>query len=248
MISPIKQATIITKLLGAGNDGWHVLANVLALVEENLARVGEYFAAMMRAVMGALAFWRRHPPLADAGALAAFCFARASYVAQTTLYGYLRARAGLAHFNLFTDKKFTALLRPARSRLVLACLDDVAIYAAALLDAPAAHKQKLAVYVFAYGVSELADDELSAAELKAARTDFAARCELVDWAARAAPDKGVAAFAHSARSLIALAPIVDELKKYDDEIVTNSMHFKWHAVRRELRARLDGHALLASLP
>jgi hypothetical protein len=47
--------------------------------------------------------------------------------------------------------------------------------------------------------------------------------------------------------LIDLAPIVEALKQYDDEIVTNSMHFKWHGVRADLRARLDGDALLASL-
>lgn len=64
----------------------------------------------------------------------------------------------------------------------------------------------------------------------------------------AAPDKAIAAFRKSAEALIELAPIVDDLKKYDDEIVTNSMHFKWHGVRAALRARLDAQACLASLP
>ena len=80
-----------------------------------------------------------------------------------------------------------------------------------------------------------------------AQADFEARSHLIDWAARAAPDKGIAAFRKSAEALIELAPIVDALKKYDDEIVTNSMHFKWHDVRTQLRERLDAHALLASL-
>jgi len=66
--------------------------------------------------------------------------------------------------------------------------------------------------------------------------------------ARAAPEKGVAAFRQSADALIKLAPIVEQLKQYDDEIVTNSMHFKWHGVRAQLRERLNGDALLASLP
>ena len=81
----------------------------------------------------------------------------------------------------------------------------------------------------------------------ARRMNFEARSHLIDWAARAAPDKGIAAFCKSAEALIELAPIVDALKKYDDEIVTNSMHFKWHDVRTQLRERLDAHALLASL-
>ena len=36
---------------------------------------------------------------------------------RANCYGYLRTRAGLQHFNLFTDKKFTAVLKPARTRL-----------------------------------------------------------------------------------------------------------------------------------
>ena len=80
-------------------------------------------------------------PLTDADALAAFCLQRASYVAQTTLYGYLRTRAGLQHFNLFTDKKFVAVLKPARTRLVLVCLDDLTVYAAAILPELSAQRR-----------------------------------------------------------------------------------------------------------
>jgi hypothetical protein len=208
-----------------------------------MGKLRDYFSVMGTAFL----FWRRAPKLTDSGALAAFCLQRASYVAQTTLYGYLRTRAGLQHFNLFTDKKFTALLKPARTRLVLVCLDDLAIYAAALVpQASKPQRETLAAEIFAHGVVHLAD-ELPADELQKARQDFEAHSHLIDWAARAAPDKGVAAFRKSAEALIELAPIVEALKKYDDEIVTNSMHFKWHGVRAQLRERLDGDALLASL-
>ena len=209
-----------------------------------MKKLRDYFMTMGKAFL----IWRREPPLADTHALAQFCVQRASYVAQTTLYGYLRTRAGLQHFNLFTDKKFTALLIPARSRLLLVCLDDLAVYATALLPRlSAAQRQSVAAQIFNLGIDALRDDSLSAAELATAQTDFEARSRLIDWSARAAPDKGIAAFAKSAAALIDLAPIIDDLKKYDDEIVTNSMHFKWHGVRTDLRARLDGEALLASL-
>ena len=208
-----------------------------------MGKIINYFAAMGRA----MAFWRSPPPISDAHELAAFCIEQANYVAQTTLYGYLRTRAGLQHFNLFTDAKFTALLKPARSKLILVCLDDVAVYAAALIPhADKAQRAALAGHVFAIGVRALGD-ELPADELTQAQKEFEARSHLIDWAARAAPDKGVAAFRKSAEALIKLAPIVDDLKKYDDEIVTNSMHFKWHGVRAQLRARLNSDALLASL-
>ena len=208
-----------------------------------------YFAAMARA----LAFWRREPPLSDIDGLSAYCLARASYVAQTALYGYLRTRAGLQHFNLFTDKKFTKLLKPARSRLVLVCLDDLAVYASALLpEIDDRRRATVATHIFARAITALeeqADKEevLSAQELTAAQHAFEAHCTSVDWAVRAAPDMAMAAFRKSADALIELAPIVDDLKRYDDTIVTNSMHFKWLSVRAELRRRLDTDALLASL-
>ena len=209
-----------------------------------MRKVRDYFFAMSKSFL----FWRKPSPLTNVDALAEFCLQRASYVAQTTLYGYLRTRAGLQHFNLFTDKKFTAVLKPARTRLVLVCLDDLAVYAAAILpEISSARRAQLAVALFAHGIAALQDEALPPEELSCAQTDFEARSRLIDWAARAAPDKGIAAFRKSATALIELAPIVDDLKKYDNEIVTNSMHFKWHGVRTQLRERLDAHALLASL-
>ena len=220
-------------------DGMFCLLMGLAL-----DRIAAYFMAIMRG----LAFWRRDPPIADVPALAAFCSQRANFVAQTALYGYLRTRAGLQHFNLFTDKAFTPLLREARSRLVLVCLEDLAIYAAGLLpNAAAATRCELAIDIFSQGVATLAGHELAEDDLAKAQKDFEATCNHLPWAARSASYKGIAAFSKSAEALIEMAPIVDALKKYDDEIVTNSMHFKWHTVRADLRARLDADALLASL-
>lgn len=209
-----------------------------------MKKVRDYFFAMSKSFL----FWRKPSPLTNVDALAEFCLQRASYVAQTTLYGYLRTRAGLQHFNLFTDKKFTAVLKPARTRLVLVCLDDLAVYAVAIVpDLDKQSRAELAAEIFAHGIAALQGEALPQTELDSAQTDFEARSRLIDWAARAAPDKGIAAFRKSADALIELAPIVDDLKKYDNEIVTNSMHFKWHGVRSQLRERVDAHALLASL-
>ena len=209
-----------------------------------MGKIRDYFSAIGKSFL----VWRTPSPLTDADALAVFCLQRASYVAQTALYGYLRTRAGLQYFNLFTDKKFTAVLKPARTRLVLVCLDDLVVYTAAILpELSAQRRAALAAHLFAHGIAGLPDEALSQEELLGAQSEFEGRSHLIDWAARAAPDKGIAAFCKSAEALIELAPIVDALKKYDDEIVTNSMHFKWHDVRAQLRERLDAHALLASL-
>ena len=205
--------------------------------------VAQYFQAMARGLM----FWRTPPKIADRAALATFCAQQSAFMAQTNLYGYLRTRAGMQHFNLFNDKKFTALLRPARTKLVLICLQDLTLYAAAALvdgGASEAQAEELAAAVFMQVIDEIADDALPSDAYQKARADFAAQLLSLDWPARLSPE----AFEKSTKALIELAPIVDELKNYDTEIVTNSMRFKWMGVRAELVRRLDAPSLLASLP
>ena len=68
------------------------------------------------------------------------------------------------------------------------------------------------------------------------------RCE---WSA-VPDDRSV--FTESPAALVYWAPVIDSLKALDDEIVRNSVTFRWQEVRRELRRRLDVAAVLASGP
>ena len=139
-----------------------------------------------------------------------------------------------------------ALLRAARSRLVIACLDDLTLFAGALLaeaGVPSDMAAEAAAQMFADGLDDLDDGTLPRPELVSAQQDYEARLPLIDWSARLSPQ----AFDASSGALIVLAPIVDDLKDYDTDIVTNSMRFKWMGVRAELRRRLDAAAVLASL-
>ena len=65
------------------------------------------------------------------------------------------------------------------------------------------------------------------------------RCE---WHALADDE---AAFTASPEALVRHAPIIPELMVLDEEIVRNSVRFRWQEVRRELRALLDADAVLA---
>jgi hypothetical protein len=58
------------------------------------------------------------------------------------------------------------------------------------------------------------------------------------------PDNAVA-FSESPGALVRWAPIMEELKQLDEDIVRNSVRFRWQEVRRDLRASLDAEALLA---
>jgi hypothetical protein len=53
-----------------------------------------------------------------------------------------------------------------------------------------------------------------------------------------------AAFSESPSALVRWAPIVEELKQFDEGIVRNSVRFRWQEIRRDLRRCLDARAVL----
>ena len=53
-------------------------------------------------------------------------------------------------------------------------------------------------------------------------------------------------FSESPTALICWAPVVDNLKELDEEIVRNSVRFRWQEIRRDLRRHLDAEAVLRS--
>ena len=63
-----------------------------------------------------------------------------------------------------------------------------------------------------------------------------------------AVDKDEAAFTESPAGLVRWAPVMDELKELDEEIVRNSIRFRWQEVRRELARHLDSGKLLGAMP
>ncbi|MCZ7562884.1 MAG: hypothetical protein M5U08_02945 [Burkholderiales bacterium] len=69
-----------------------------------------------------------------------------------------------------------------------------------------------------------------------------ARLAACDWGA---VEDGEGPFVDSPGALVRWAPIIDELKALDEGIVKNSVRFRWHEVRRDLRHGLDAEAVLA---
>jgi len=46
-------------------------------------------------------------------------------------------------------------------------------------------------------------------------------------------------------STAAVPPIADQLKRYDEEIVGNSIKYAWRGIREQFRKRLDAPAVRA---
>ena len=192
---------------------------------------------------------QRQEPVTDAAALRRFLETRASFVAQTSLYGYLRTRSGMRYPELFDDDPFVVSINIAKWHIWLACLSDLAVYAGGLLaHHPPGHVIE-AGSIMQRGVSDILDETGIPEEADA---EFAAHAERVrgrimhcDWT-RVTDDDS--AFSESPVALVRWAPVMDELKQLDEGIVTNSVRFRWQEVRRDLRRCLDAQAVLRAEP
>ena len=52
-------------------------------------------------------------------------------------------------------------------------------------------------------------------------------------------------FTRSPQALVRWAPIADKLKKFDSEIVENSVKYAWRDIREQFNKRLDTAAVVA---
>ncbi len=188
---------------------------------------------------------RRLQPITDAAGLEHFLDTRASFIAQTSLYGYLRTRAGMRYPELFDDDPFVEGINIAKWHIWLDCLGDLAIFAGGLLvrEASAQPQQVGAL------MQELVDQILArTAHPTDAGDQFPEHAEQLrariadcDWMAF---EDGEWAFSASPASVVKWSPVMDQLKAYDEEIVKNSVRFRWQEVRRDLRQCLDIESVL----
>ena len=140
-------------------------------------------------------------PLQTAEALAQFVRTRASYVAQTSLYGYLKARMGTSYRLYFEDERFSVSIRIAAVKLFLSCVADLTVFAVAQAGRGGAFSAEEAAglarrcYRRAARLGLPEGEEIPAEALAA----FDARAETTHWPAVAA--EGRAAFEGSVADL-----------------------------------------------
>ena len=190
----------------------------------------------------------RERTMADPAALREYLDTRASHIAQTTLYGYLRTRAGTRYPVLFDDDAFVVSINHAKWQMWLACLSDLAVYAGGLL----AHRSEAGPVVAGTAVRRAVAAILERTGIpEDAGPRFVEGVEAVrerlngcDWTTIRDDES---AFTASPEALVRHAPIIRELMALDEEIVRNSVRFRWQEVRRELRAILDADAVLDAL-
>lgn len=201
---------------------------------------------MLREYLGTGA-GRSKKRVVDRESLEDFLTSRSSHVAQSSLYGYLKTRAGTRFPELFADDDMLRSINIAKWQVWLACLSDLSIYAGGLL-AQRSHAPTAAV-------ARVMSDAVEAVLQKTGRPDeagrdFASKADQLrmrvstcDWPSVRDDETP---FSESPAALVRWAPVIDEFKQLDDEIVRNSVRFRWQEVRRDLRRALDAEALIGA--
>ena len=191
-------------------------------------------------------FRRRSEPIVDRAGFRHFLHTRSNYVAQYALYGYLRTRTGVRFPELFNDDAFVRSINIAKWHIWLACLADLAAYAGGLvLHRAGVHASDVASLVSTTVdaiLSEVETPEEAGGEYGAHAGRVRARIALCDWGSIQDDDT---AFSESPAALVRWAPVTDELRQLDQEIVKNSVRFRWQEIRRELRRDLDAGRVIA---
>lgn len=192
-------------------------------------------------------------PIDTVESLCRFVSTRAAFVAQKTLYGYLKTRMGTRYPRMFEDDVLIASIDVAKMHVYAACLSDLAIFAASrsVQDVPAhdfPHDsgicRALALHCFERGLADNAEQAGGVHAFSAAEAVAAFNRRLAPWDWAGGP-KGRHIFTESPAALVHWAPIAPELKKLDREIVENSIKFTWRDVRAALDKRIDGDAVMA---
>lgn len=177
-------------------------------------------------------------PIDSVEYLCLFARTRASFVAQTALFGYLKARMGTQFREYFTDDVFSQAIMESSVKVFLSCLSDLTVYVVAIVAASGRlqpqEAEALARRCFDRGLrGGLADVDRKMIPADA-RESFERRLRDTDWSAAAAGD---AAFSLSPTDLTRHAPVVEEFKKLDRKIVATSIGNKWREVRTAFRNR-----------
>ena len=159
-----------------------------------------------------------------------FIQTKSAWVTQVTLYNYLKTRMGTRYVLHFENDIFMGSVNLAKWNIYSVSLQDLTFFTFSYLNANFNFQEiSKAKEIF----NKILDDEISNNMpldiIEMARKSFDERLEKINWNEyyQDLP------FNPSALSLYKWAPIAEELKTLDRQIVLNSMILKWDIIKKE---------------
>ena len=159
-----------------------------------------------------------------------FIQTKSAWVTQVTLYNYLKTRMGTRYVLHFENDVFMGSVNLAKWNIYSVSLQDLTFFTFSYLNVNF-NFQEISKAKEIY--NKILDDEISNKMpldiIETARKSFDERLEKINWNEyyQDLP------FNPSALSLYKWAPIAEELKTLDRQIVLNSMILKWDIIKKE---------------
>lgn len=186
----------------------------------------------------------RQDRIDDVEKLRDFIDSHASHVAQTSLYGYLKARAGTRFPDLFENEEFLVSINHAKWQVWAATLSDLTVFSGGLVrrrsNAGNDEVNRLMDWIIGEIVARTGTPPDSGPDFSASIDNLRARVAICDFSQ---VSDGEDSFTESPDALVRFAPVIEKYKQLDAEIVRNSVRFRWIEVRRSLRSLLDADAI-----
>ena len=165
-----------------------------------------------------------------------FIQTKSAWVAQVTLYSYLKTRMGTRYVLHFENDEFMKSVNFAKWNIYAVSLQDLTFYVFSYLKINFQFQDlEKAKEIF----NNILDDEtlnkMPQDIIEETKKTFEERLSKMNW------DNQINdyPFNQSALSLFKWAPIADELKNLDRKIVLNSMILKWDIIKKEFSERIE---------
>ena len=155
---------------------------------------------------------------------------KSAFVTQSTLYGYLKTRMGLKQNMMFTDDVFVESVNKAKWNIFSEAVADLTFYAVSFLNKKY-NINNLDPYIM---YETILDNEIITGLPKDLCEKYKSKFKekINSFNIKEYSDKSP--FTNSCNALFHWAPIADELKELDKEIVINSIKNKWMLVVADL--------------
>ena len=156
---------------------------------------------------------------------------RSAHVTQTTLYGYLKTRIGVKFTAMVEDDVFSKSINIAKWNIYMAAIADCALYVFSYLIAEKNLKENDCKEIYLDIIENEKENGLTDEIYQRAKQEFLNRYDKIDFNKYYLENP----FKESCLALYNWAPIADELKTLDKEIVLNSMTLKWNLKIEEFK-------------
>ena len=155
---------------------------------------------------------------------------KSAWVAQETLYGYLKTRMGAKYILMFDDEIFLGSINKAKWNIYAVALQDLTFYCLSYLKTNLnIDNTSKANDIYEEILSEEIKNEMPNDIVELSKKKFNERLKKIKWNNyyNSLP------FNESALALYEWSPVAEELKSLDRKIVLNSMILKWDNIKDE---------------